>query len=681
MAVALALAWWSASAVVVPWLIGAIHAGRIPALGRLLAGRDRVPLETYLADWAGLVQDGWFALAALLLTIAVVRRTLRRPVGAAGSGAPTIGYRDAGLLAIWLGLLAGIGEALYLGAKLLYLHEPVPGYRPAGPNAIWMAPIGDVGYFLLAAGLLLPAAALVRGRRGPAAAARLLVGGLLALALLVLLSQSGTLWWWSAALIALGAAARLSALPALALPALRPALPGRIARLSLVRLALLVAVKGGDRLRELRLQPEAGAGATASNPNVLLRVLDTQRAASMGLYGYGRETTPRLAAVAAEAVVFDRAIAPAPWTLPSHATMFTGRYNWHLGTDYFTPLDERFETLAEALLARGYRTGGFVGNIGFGNRAHGLAQGFSRYRDEATSPGAIVMSAWLGRAALTSLRRRFGDNRDLRRRHGETINREFFAWLDEAEPAPAPFFAFLNFFDTHGPYRVPALPGPSFAEEGGRYWLRTGDAANYSATEVDQLRDAYDDAVRYQDAQIGALLDGLADRGLLDRTLVIVVGDHGEEFAEHGAMGHDNNLYLTSLRVPLVIRYPERVPGGVRVTAPVSPRDLPATVMDLAGLGGSGVFPGSSLARHWRDGPANGGPDPVFAGHRDEVSVVVGHYHLLRSGDAEELYDLSIDPGERANLAAERTTVAEALGSMLDRVQIDAPRGERAAAP
>jgi len=109
------------------------------------------------------------------------------------------------------------------------------------------------------------------------------------------------------------------------------------------------------------------------------------------------------------------------------------------------------------------------------------------------------------------------------------------------------------------------LVGPRFAEDGGRYWLRTGRASHYTSAAIEQLRDAYDDAIRYQDAEVGALIDGLSGRGQLEQTILMVFGDHGEEFAEHGMMGHDNNLYLPSLRVPLLIRYSARVSKGARV--------------------------------------------------------------------------------------------------------------------
>jgi hypothetical protein len=218
--------------------------------------------------------------------------------------------------------------------------------------------------------------------------------------------------------------------------------------------------------------------------------------------------------------------------------------------------------------------------------------------------------------------------------------------------------------------------------------IQTGK--RYSPEEVRDLIDAYDGCIAYLDYQLGWLFDELRSRGALENTLVIITSDHGEEFGEHGVMGHGNSLYMPSVHVPLLILFPPYVPAGMRVREPASLRDIPATVADLAGLGGEHPFPGQSLARYWKGPcqpgeallaeaggagcacagrgpalpPAGQGPFltevnfarnlppsyPVCKG--DMKALVAGRYHYIRNGDGqEELYDFAKDPLERQDLA------------------------------
>jgi arylsulfatase A-like enzyme len=186
--------------------------------------------------------------------------------------------------------------------------------------------------------------------------------------------------------------------------------------------------------------------------------------------------------------------------------------------------------------------------------------------------------------------------------------------------------------------------------------------------EVREERDAYDGAIAYLDQSLAELAATLARRGLSESTLIVITSDHGEEFDEHGVFEHGYSLYLPSLRVPLVIRWPGRVPAGRRVEVPVSLRDLPATIVDLVGLSRASPFPGQSLARYWRSGaaerPANGairmevsradGQPPWFPTSRGDMQAVVVHgMHYIRNGDGgEELYRIVSDPWERQDLAS-----------------------------
>jgi arylsulfatase A-like enzyme len=203
------------------------------------------------------------------------------------------------------------------------------------------------------------------------------------------------------------------------------------------------------------------------------------------------------------------------------------------------------------------------------------------------------------------------------------------------------------------------------------------------------LRDLYDGCILHLDHELGLLFDELDRRGVLENTLVIVTSDHGETLREHGRIrGHASSLYLTELHVPLVVSFPGRVPEGRVVRAPVTLRDLPATVLDLARLADSASFPGRSLAALWAgDGaaPAEGSPVlseaspmpgwtpkhvPIYKG--DMFSLVRGGLHYIRNGDgSEELYDIEGDSLEQSDLAhaPDRRHALASFRALLDSVR------------
>jgi arylsulfatase A-like enzyme len=230
---------------------------------------------------------------------------------------------------------------------------------------------------------------------------------------------------------------------------------------------------------------------------------------------------------------------------------------------------------------------------------------------------------------------------------------QFLRW--QSSLGDRPFFAFMNLYDAHLPYDPPAPFDAMY--DGGRTQL-----------------DRYDGSIAYADHALGVLFDELARRGVLDRTIVVVSSDHGEGFGEHGLSGHGKSLYRTELNVPLVVRYPARVPAGARVRTAVSLRDLPATLLDLTGQGGEASrFPGTSLASLLSDTTAvasavvsevsagiNTAPnEPVSRGAMKSIFDGTGHY--IRNGDGvEELYSYRADPGEtedRAKRGAGRDTL------------------------
>jgi len=415
---------------------------------------------------------------------------------------------------------------------------------------------------------------------------------------------------------------------------------------------------------------ERSRGAqVAGAPNVLFLILDTVRAQDLSLYGYGRLTSPEIERLASTGVTFDRAMAPAPWTLSSHASMFTGVAPDRLSADFHAPLDAASPTIAEVLGARGYATGGFVANLDYTTRASGLDRGFTVYRDHPLSPGLFLSSSYWIREAATPILRALGVHGALVGKSAVQVNREFLSWM----PSDGrPFFAFLNYFDAHTPYKLEPPYDRKFRDPGPRYWRFKPWERSYSDADLEEFRDSYNSAIAYEDAQVGALLREMERRGVLRNTLVILASDHGEHFGEHGGIiSHGNSLYLPLLHVPLVISYPPRVPAGIRVRPAVSLQDIAATILDVLDFSTEPEMPGRSLARYWNGqaGDSAVNDDSVTAifseltfndfSHRSDPiqkgpmqSLMQGRLHYIRNGDgSEELYDYVADADERTNLA------------------------------
>jgi arylsulfatase A-like enzyme len=471
----------------------------------------------------------------------------------------------------------------------------------------------------------------------------------------------------------------------------------------LVAAVLVLAgwVFGGDWLKQWR---EAGrALPPVGSPNVLLIVLDTVRADRLSLYGYERPTSPTLERLAQRGICFQEARATAPWTLPSHASLFTGRWPHELAVKWATPLRGNFPTLAEYLGQQGYATAGFVANTLYCSYDTGLDRGFTHYEDyvlqhlspfrtarlvDLTLKTVADLSVALARrldagvfhpwqeSLLASLLMRL-EAHD--RKNAGLINREFLDWLSQRPGPGRPFFAFLNYFDAHSLYLLP--PGAEY-----RFGRKPRTQADYQLfehwREIDKsrmppyyrslMRDCYDNCLAYLDERLGELLDELQRRGVLDRTLVVLTSDHGEGLGEHDLFDHGESLYRTEVRVPLVIIPPAGIPPRV-VTEPVSLRDLPATIVDQVGLASGSPFPGRSLARLWQGlspdpdsvglegviselGSAN--PDKPNQGRSPAargpmVSLAEGEFVYIRhEGDGdEELFNERDDPRELINRA------------------------------
>jgi arylsulfatase A-like enzyme len=591
-------------------------------------------------------------------------------------------------LACWFGLLTGIGDVALLGIKKFYLGRVIR----FGLDVVWMAPLADTILFVICGSILLGMGRLWPRRISP----RLVVFVFVFLTLMSWLLVYYPLHVYAKLLLAAGAATQASR----AADRWRAGFDTFVRRSLPVMTALLVLATAGvlwwPGAAEKRAISQLARGV-AGAPNVVLITMDTVRAADVSLYGYGRPTMPNLERWARTGVVFDRATSTAPWTLTSHASMFTGRWPHELSATLQKPLDNTHPTLAEALRDRGYVTAGFVANTFYCGYEFGLGRGFLHYDDYSRSFREFLIASPIVRDIANSswVRRllRYYDN--IPRKNAETLTSDFIRWLPSA--GDRPFFAFLNYFDAHEVYLPPAPFDGKFGEPRVRsnhlltQDLRRGLRSDWNTRPAEEIRaelDLYDGAIAYVDAQLDRLFTELQSRGILNNTVVIVTSDHGEQFGEHGLFLHGNSLYDQLLHVPLVILYPPNVPAGRRMADRVSLRDLPATVLDLVGSSGRSPFPGSSLARFWAGGDtgAGAGADlilsevdqadwekdwyPIAKG--DMQSLASGAYHYIRNGDGrEELYATDEDPREERDLSREETSrpILERFRAQMDLVK------------
>ena len=302
-----------------------------------------------------------------------------------------------------------------------------------------------------------------------------------------------------------------------------------------------------------------GCGQEPRRPvNVVLITMDTVRADHLGCYGYHRPTSPRIDAFSARATLYSRALSTSPWTVPTHASLFTGLFPFEHGARTYTlnrsnivpALAEDHITLAEVFAAEGYTTGAFVANAGWLDERMKMNQGFDRYHVQNT--------------------------------YADVINKHTFKWLERNKQQP--FFLFINYIDAHRPYNVTnAAP---FLDAAAQFDKGTCVKALYEAVmpgegEVPQdlvqcMIDQYDTGVWNLDAEIGRLIDKLKEMKLYDNTMFVLTSDHGEYFVEHHLVEHSKDVYESAVWIPLAIKNPGQRSGEVC-------EDL-TTSTDVAGL-------------------------------------------------------------------------------------------------
>ncbi len=405
----------------------------------------------------------------------------------------------------------------------------------------------------------------------------------------------------------------------------------------------------------------SGPSLDPSRPDVLLIVVDTLRADHLGLYGYDRPTSPRLDDLGRRGVVFDRAWSAAPWTLPSVMSILTGRYaSAHRVENDGLKLAADVPTMAEAVGAAGYATGGFASHI-YVSRLFGFDRGFGTFEDFGLSRPGYRLETGLEPDAAR-------------------VTDAALAWIEAQKDRPA--FLFAHYFDPHWPYAAPGDDRDAFPSAyAGPLQADYDSLSKFQDPGVPMPEDyrtflvnRYDGEIRYTDRQIGRLIDGLRDAGRLDRAWIILTADHGEEFREHGSIGHGRQLYEEVVRVPLLI-VPPASKGAARVSDPVSTIDILPTVLELTGAGATPAgLRGRSLLPDVRGGSpgpirdaAGGEPGGVPTQYPDRLLVSEtirfnsyrkaarqGPWKIIQSVEAPrpELYDLAADPGERHDLAA-----------------------------
>jgi arylsulfatase A-like enzyme/Flp pilus assembly protein TadD len=374
------------------------------------------------------------------------------------------------------------------------------------------------------------------------------------------------------------------------------------------------------------------AAPDVGRDSLLLITLDTTRADRLGCYGYAKARTPHLDRLAAEGARFDRAVAQVPLTLPSHVSIFTGLYPFRHGvrdngTFHF---DGSAPTLAGALRDRGYRTAAFVSAFVL-DRRYGLARGFDDYDDRMEGFGHVMR--------VTAERR------------GDKTVAALKAWLEAYAPGrTAPFFVWLHLYDPHDPYEPPAPHAAAFPDA------------------------AYDGEIAFTDSLVGEVGGALDRLGLHKRTLVAVVGDHGEDLGDHGEDTHGLFVYDATLRVPLILWRLGLVPEGRVVRDLVRTVDLAPTLLALLAAPSLGPVDGRSLLDALAGKPL--APAPAYAEslypqldlNWAPLRSIRDERFKLIDAPRPELYDLASDTAEKTNLHPDQPQRAQALLLELQRL-------------
>ena len=374
--------------------------------------------------------------------------------------------------------------------------------------------------------------------------------------------------------------------------------------------------------------------------NILLITLDTTRADHLGSYGYKPAKTPNLDRLAQEGIRFARAYCPAPLTLPSHASIMTGLYPVAHGVrNNGHDLPSGIKTLAEILKGRGYSTAAFVSSFSVDSR-FGLDRGFDAYDDTFLSESPFK-------------------TQNAERRAEETFAK-FSRWLETN--GTNRFFGWVHYFDPHLPYDPPSPYKEEFN------------------------RNPYDGEIAYMDRYVGAVLERLKEKGILERTIIVVAGDHGEGLGDKVETGHGIFLYEETLRVPLILHNPAVFPRSQVIESQVRLIDVAPTILEIIGLKNEAAgMTGQSLVA-WLRGKSREDLDSLVEtfyprenfGWSELVGLVSERWKYIQS-PRPELYDVKNDPGEWEDLYASSAGKAGELKKMLEQELLGSSAGNKSA--
>lgn len=425
-------------------------------------------------------------------------------------------------------------------------------------------------------------------------------------------------------------------------------------RLTVILSALVVVTAATISTLEMPAAPIAASAPPAApseekqgDYNIILISIDSLRADHVGCYGYERNTTPTMDRVAAQGVRFANAISTSSWTLPTHLTMFTGRYQLAHGVMHESyTLPAEVPTIGETLKNAGYSTAAFV-SAPYVAAHYGYARGMDVYIDLSSDYGHRKEA----RSAIVS----------------KELTDLAVDWLEKNKDQR--FFMFVHNFDAHYDYTPPppydSMFDPDYdgTMDGNNFIERKDVNPHMDRRDLEHILALYDGEIRYADDHIGILLAKLRNLRLDDKTIVIIVSDHGDEFFEHGNKGHHRTLYDEVLRIPMIIRLPNRAHAGTVVEDQVTLVDLMPTMLDLVGVTPPARMDGLSLApvmagrRSGRSAIYSAFLDKrgfnLQVGRRTNDSKVLQHFNRIAHPrqPAVEFYNLAEDAGEQANLA------------------------------
>ena len=389
--------------------------------------------------------------------------------------------------------------------------------------------------------------------------------------------------------------------------------------------------------------------------NVIFVLVDTLRADHTSLYGYERPTTPFLEELGAESAVFERARAQAGCTFPSVNSILTSRYPFDFYRKGFTDMGipEEFPSMAEILKDHGYTTAAISASPivratpSDHNPSAGFGRGFDVFDEECLWESA------------------------------DCVNDRALEYLRETDE---PFFLYLHYMDPHDPYRPPEDHERRFGvQDTGRTFIDAGNpnpiaemlyddgpTVDFSESEFQHLVDLYDDEIRYFDTMLRQLVTSLRDAGTLQRSILILTSDHGEEFLEHGQVKHCRGIWDTLTRVPLIMRFPEGRATRIPAT-PVQLVDLLPTLIDYLGVPDGGIeMEGISLRPVLEGGTS--ATTIAFSDQERYRSSDNGRFHLVFDGLGWEftLFDTHADPFEQRNLLETHSREAKCLEDALN---------------